>query len=72
MILAQLIELVEHGTDIEVVKWLDKNKHLDVITVDENTLFENNADFNCLVSSISPWDAWTIHVELSPDKEEEE
>ena len=24
MILAQLIELVEYGTDIEVVKWLDK------------------------------------------------
>ncbi|EGO2734176.1 hypothetical protein IV488_04955 [Enterococcus faecalis] len=71
MILAQLIELVEYGTDIEVVKWLDKNKHLDVITVDENTLFENNADFNCLVSSISPWDAWAIHVELSLDKEEE-
>ena len=69
MTLAQLIELVEYGTDIEVVKWLDKNKHLDVITVDENTLFENNADFNCLVSSISPWDAWTIHVELSLDKE---
>ena len=49
-----------------------QNKHLDVITVDENTLFENNADFNCLVSSISPWDAWTIHVELSLDKEEAE